>query len=268
MKKKEEANKKQKKCAKCGGRGGRYSPCVACGLIEEKARRKGSVVSKIYFWLFVILAIMGVFLLWSARGQNFMDKEGGGGINSTYLAAMIAVLLAIMFGLFVFVRFIRSRSIAGGLFLTTAISTAVFLGGSQMVGAIIPPTAAAITNNPEAVNNTYTAVIGLAQVGLFALWFLFLLLTIYTQVHPVKKIDRVLAKIVEGEEVKRVDIGKSKQYKIISEKLELLAREHTARVLREQQRRESASARRNAAKQRAEERRVKQASIEASFNNE
>jgi len=239
-------------------------PCSTCQIQEDKAHKKGSKISRLYFWLFIILAIMSAFMLWSARGDAFINKNGGG-VNTSYLAAIIAVCLAVMFGLFVFVRFIRTRSVAGGLFMTTAISTGIFLAGSQAATAIIPPTAAAFTNNPEAVNSGYQAIVSLAQIGLFALWFLFLLLTIYVQVSPVKKIDKVLAKICDGEEVRKVRIGKSRQYRIISEKLEVLSRTNNERIKKEQREREQATARRLASKLRSEERRAKQAKIEEKF---
>jgi len=241
----------------CGSAGS----CSDCQKAEEKDKKKGSRLSRLYFWLFVILAIMSAFLLWSARSDTFINKNGGG-INSSYFAAIISILLAIMFGLFAFVRFIRSRSIAGGLFLTTSISTGVFLGSSQIVAAIIPPTAAAITNNPDAVNTGYSAIVGLAQIGLFALWFLLLLLTIYTQVSPVKKIDKILAKICDNEEVRKVRVGKSRQYKTISERLELIAERNNARIRKEQASRASAAKQRVAAKQRAEEIKKKKEEIE------
>ena len=240
------------------------SACSQCQKIEDKVKKKGSRLSRLYFWLFIVLAIMSAFLLWSARGDAFINKSGGG-INSSYLASIIAILLSVMFGLFTFVRFIRTRSIAGGLFMTTSISMGVFLAGSQMAETIIPPTAAAFSNNPEAVNTGYSAIISLAQIGLFAIWFLFLLLTIYLQVSPVKRIDKILTKIVDGQEVSRVSIGKSKQYRVISEKLELLSREHTARIQHDKQKREQSAIRRAEAKKRKEELKAKQTEIEKTF---
>ena len=213
-------------------------------------------MSRLYFWLFVTLAIMGAFLLWSARGDAFINEQKK--INASFMAAIIAISLAVMFGLFCFVRFLRTRSIAGGLFLTVAISTAVFMGASQTVEAIIPPTAAAFSGNAEAVGNGYAAIIGLAQVGLFTLWFLFLLFAIYAQVSPVKKIDKTLSKIIDGEGVRHVHIGKSRQYRCIAEKLETLSADTRARHEQDQLRRERLARQR----ERAAERRAKLIEVE------
>jgi len=156
------------------------------------------------------------------------------------------------------VRFIRNRSITGGLFLTVSISTAVFMGTSQVIENIIPPTVGAMAGNAEAMGASYTAIIGLAQIGLFTLWFLFLLLAIHTQISPVKKIDKILAKIVDGNEVKRVSIGKSRQYRCISEKLMAISADAQKRIEQEN-RRKVATARQ---KERAVERKAKLAEIQ------
>lgn len=214
--------KEKPRCATCGKRTRKpVGICSECAATEAADKKRGSKISKLYFWLFITLAIMAAFLLWSARGETFFSK--GKQINASFLAAIIAISLSIMFGLFCFVRFIRNRSIVGGLFLSVAISTAIFMGTSQAVEVIIPPTASAFSSNMEATNAGFSTLVSLAQVGLFAIWFFFLLLTIYTQVSPVKKIDKALSKIIDGGDIKRVRIGKSRQYRTISEKLEALA---------------------------------------------
>lgn len=212
--------------------------CSACAALEAADKKRGSKMSKLYFWLFVTLAIMAVFLIWSAKGSAVFNEKKK--INTNYLAAIIAIMLSLMFGLFCFVRFIRNRSLTGGIFLTVSISTVIFLGASQVIDTIIPPTAAAFAGggNPEAVDAGYTAIIGLAQIGLFALWFLFLLFTIYTQVSPVRKIDKVLGKIIDGNDVRRVKLGKSRQYRCISEKLETISADARKRHEQEAQRKE------------------------------
>jgi len=232
--------KEKHRCEKCGKRTRKpVGACSACAAIEAADKKRGSKMSKLYFWLFVTLAIMGAFLIWSARGDPFIGENKK--ISANYLAAIIAILLAVMFGLFCFVRFIRNRSIVGGLFLSVAISTAVFMGTSQVIEAIIPPTIAAAFSGgggADAVGTSYATIIGFAQVGLFAIWFLFLLMVIYTQVSPVKKIDKVLAKIVDGNEVKHVKIGKSRQYRCISEKLEAISADANKRLAQDQVRKE------------------------------
>jgi hypothetical protein len=224
--------------------------------------KKSSKMSKLYFWLFVLLAILGAFLLWSAREDAFINAETNK-INASYLGAIAAIALSLMFGIFTFVRFIRNRSVAGGLFLTTAISTGIFLGTSQIVAAVVPPTAAAFSGDPAATANTYTTVVGLAQIGLFALWFLFLLLTIYIQVSPVKKIDKVLTKIIDGDDIRRVKIGKSKQYKVIEAKLQTLSTATQEKRKKDEQKRKNTQKQRERAKIRREEREKKLREFEA-----
>ena len=189
-----------------------------------------SKASKLYFWLFVALAILAAFLFWSGRNESFINNsENGKGLNISLVGAIIATALGILFGLLTFVQFVRSRSVAGGLFLTTAISTGVFLGSSQIINAVLPPYAAAMTGGGEAVSTGYSAIVSLAQVGLFAIWFLFLLLTIYVQVSPVKKIDKTLQRIIDGEDINKIRIGKSKQYKELEAKLRTISDEAQAR---------------------------------------
>jgi hypothetical protein len=203
---------------------------------------KTSRISKLYFWLFVTLAIMSAFMFWASRGESFVGEKGD--VNITLISGICALLLSLMFGLFCFIRFIRNRSIAGGLFLTTAMSTAIFFGSSQIVGLVIAPTAAAFGSGVEGANAGLATVTGLAQIGLFALWFMFLLLTIYTQVSPVKKIDKALQHIIDGDEIKRVKIGRARQYRGIAEKIALLSAERTEQKLKEKIKREKAKARR------------------------
>ena len=246
------------KCETCGKKTRKHvGACSECAALESAAKKKGSKLSKLYFWLFVTLGIMAAFLFWSARGEAFINEKEG--VNISFLAAIIATMLSIMFGMFVFIRFIRNRSIAGGLFLTVAISTAVFFGTSQVIGAIIPPTAGAMSgNSADAANTSYGMIVGLAQVGLFAVWFFVLLMAIYAQVSPVKKIDKTLAKIIDGQGVKKVHIGKSKQFRCISEKLEALS----ANIRKQNEQEEKRKERQAKQRERAAERRAKMLEIE------
>jgi len=192
---------------------------LACSFSEAQKvidahRPKARFTTKLYFWLFILLTILTVFLFWTGRGK---------GMNINILAGIIAMLLALFFAMVCFIRFIRSRSIAGGLFLTTCISTGVFLGASQLIPVIVPPTAGAFSSVPDAGDNSLQLIVILAQVGLFAIWFMFLLFTIYLHVRPVKRIDRYLQNIVDGEHVKKFRVGKAKQYRGIEEKLTHIA---------------------------------------------
>jgi len=239
----------------------KLSSCSQCEIEQLKIKKKGSLIGRIHFWLFVIFGIMAAFLLWSAREEPIADA--GGAFHSGYLAAIIAILLSLMFGIFCFMRFIRSRSIAGGLFLTMAISTGVVLGASQMINAAMQPMA---TLAGEGAGGAHQTIAGLAQVGLFALWFLLLLLTIYKQVGPVKKIDKVLTDIVEGKPTKRVKLGKSKQYIMLAEKLEILSQQHNERIQKNEQKKRTAQKRRVKQQEIADDLKIKQLQIDTRFN--
>lgn len=67
-------------------------------------------------------------------------------------------------------------------------------------------------------------IIVLAQIGMYSLWFALLLFTIFLYVQPVKRIDKYLMKIVDGEDIRRVKIGHARQYKAIEEKIRHIAR--------------------------------------------
>jgi len=194
--------------------------------VTENPKKKWRLSSKIYFGLFLFLAVLSSFLFWSVKNTQAPEGENQMATATTLTSAIIAIMLAIFFGLLCFRNFIRSRSVSGGLFLTTAISTAVFLGASQFVGVMIPPAAAAFSADPAAANAGIDIIVILAQIGLFALWFGFLLYTIHVMVSPIKKVDHYLSKMIDGEELRRVRIGKSRQYKEIALKLKVLSKKH------------------------------------------
>jgi hypothetical protein len=182
---------------------------------EQVTKLKARFSTKLFFWNFILFAVMSIFLFWTGRGR------GASGMN--IMLGVASAALAVFLGLLCFVRFIRSRSITGGLFLTTCLSTGVFLGTSQFIPVIVPPTAAAFSASPDATNNGFQLMIVLAQVGLFALWFAFLLFTIYLYVQPVKRIDKYLNKLANGDTIRRVKIGNARQYKSIEKNMKLLA---------------------------------------------
>ncbi|MCL2755433.1 MAG: hypothetical protein FWE45_00045 [Firmicutes bacterium] len=182
---------------------------------EVKKKKKVSLATKIYFGLFIFSIVLCVFLFWAVRNAAAEEFEG-----TTLIAAIIALCLAIFFGLMSFVRYLRSRTVAGGIFLTTALSTGVFLGASRFIGVLIPPAAFAMAAEPGAETaGGFSLMVIFAQIGLFAAWFAFLMFTIHAQVSPIKKVDRCIEKILAGDEIKRVRIGKSKQYKELEQKL-------------------------------------------------
>ena len=187
---------------------------------------KPSKIAKLYFWLFIFFATVSSFLFWSGTRpapEGAQESSSNLAANVSLIIATIFCMLAILFGVFTFIRFIRTRSVTGGLFMTVAISTAVFLGTSQLIGFIVTP--AVFAMDAGGVGAGFETLIVFAKVGLFAIWFLFLLFTIYMQVSPVRKIDRALERIVDGDQVKRFKIGKSKQYRSIEKKLGTLSQE-------------------------------------------
>jgi hypothetical protein len=180
----------------------------------QSEKPKTRLTTKVYFWFFVVFVVLAMFMFYLARRQE----------NPAYLAiGTVGICMSVFFGLIVFVRYIRSRSITSGLFLTTCISSGVFLGVSQILPIVVPPTAAAFASQPDLTGNGLQLLVVLAQIGLFAVWFAFLLFTIYLYVKPVKRIDKYLKKIQDGEQIKRVKIGHAKQYKVIEERIRTIA---------------------------------------------
>ena len=171
------------------------------------------------------MAVMAVFLFWGL-GAIIEDNGDAAHIAARTTAGIVSLCLSIFFGLICFIRYLRSRTVNGSLFLTTALSMAVFLGASRFIGALIPEVAIAERVAAEGGGGGGPGmVILLAQVGLFTLWFAFLMLTIYIHVSPIRKVNRALEQILDGKEIKRLKIGKSRQYREIALNLKKLSRE-------------------------------------------
>ena len=184
------------------------------GRKKEKSKDR---VSKFYFWMFIIFTTLAVFMFWSVR--RIADGEADVTNTTTLVAGIMSSLFGIFFGLLCFRRFLRKKSIAGGLFLTMSVSTACFLLTSLMLRTILPPAVMAFGTDPEAAVMGERVVLMFAQIGLFALWFGLLLYTIYIYVKPVRRIERYLHRINSGERIKTVRIGKAQQYRSIEEQL-------------------------------------------------
>ena len=188
--------------------------------MSDKVKEKKPLWGRIIFAAFLFTAVLSAFLFWATK--NMGGEDGALNGATTMIAAIISLCLSILLGIMVFIRFLRGKTVAGGLFLTTAASTAVFLGASQFIGYLVPPVMGAgmaLGEDPAVAGGGVSLMIMLAQVGLFALWFGFLLLTIKFYVRPVGKINKYLQKIRDGEKIGRVRLGKSKQYKEIAETL-------------------------------------------------
>lgn len=207
--------------------------------VEQEKKRKRKIMSfttKLYLFLFVFFGGLAVLLFARVDSANVPTypipgepiKNGGAlGLDSgtTLVAAIIASVLCVFMGIMCFLRFLRSRSVAGGLFFTTAVSTASFLGASRLIGAFMPMQGV-VHGVPGVMpaNPAFDLTLLFAQLGLFAVWFCILLFTIRAQVSPIKRVDYYLEKIIEDEEIKqRIRIGKSRQYKSIEIKLRTLS---------------------------------------------
>jgi len=165
-----------------------------------------------------MFTILTLFLFWTIRGE---EMNMG---NKAVVMAIGSIILAIFFAFICFIRFIRSRSITGGLFLSTCISTGIFFATSQFIPVLMSPALQAFSVDAASMQgNNMQLIIVLAQVGLFGIWFAFILFTIFLYVQPVKRIDKYLTKIINGEEIKKVRIGNARQYKAISKKIKQIS---------------------------------------------
>lgn len=185
---------------------------------EDRKKPKMRFTTRLFFWAFIMFSTMSIFLFWTGRGTH--------GNKTNMMLGVVSVCFAVFFALLCFVRFIRSRSITGGLFLTTCISTGVFLGVSQFVPMLMTPAINAFGmggGGMDVANGGVQFIIVLAQIGLFAVWFGLLLFTIFLYVQPVKRIDKYLGQIIDGDDIRRVKIGRARQYKEIEQKLKYVA---------------------------------------------
>lgn len=166
-------------------------------------------------------------------------------------AGAAAAGLALIFLLVGLTRFLRNRSIVSGLFISTTAVTVIYFLSNRFVGTAIPlayaGVSAATVETASSNPGVFTPVV-LAQIGLFALWFLMLLFIIYVYVRPIKKIDYLLSQIIAAKEIKKLRLGKSAQYQKIADKLQILAAEKHLQEVKRQNRLAKARARATAKK--------------------
>ncbi len=144
--------------------------------------------------------------------------------------------LSLLFFLITLTRFLRNRSIASGLLITMTTATALYFVGNRFISTMIPQATANLTvagvdayaNN---INGWFTPLF-FAQIGLFALWFLTILFIIYVYVRPIKRIDNLLGQIIDAKQIKKMKLGKGRQYQAIAQKLQILADEKYAIALK------------------------------------
>ena len=191
--------------------------------------------AKVPFIIGMIAAVATVILFMIGRHQNPYCLWAG-------LGAAVLALCALLMAL---TRFLRNRSIVSGLFLSTTAVTVIYFVGNQFVGSwlpmmgwsnatVAPAEAGAVTTT---TNPGWFTPLIFAQIGLFVLWFLLILFIIYVYVRPIKKIDLLLGQIIDAQQIKKLRLGKGKQYRNIAAKLQILADEKYHAALQKQARR-------------------------------
>lgn len=152
------------------------------------------------------------------------------------LGLAVIALLSFMLAL---TRFLRNRSIASGLLITMTAATVLYFVGNRFISTAIPRAMASLSIagvNTASNSNTLFTPLFFAQVGLFALWFLTILFIIYVYVRPIKRIDQLLGQIIDAKQIKKMKLGKGRQYQAIAAKLQILANEQYAVALKRQAR--------------------------------
>lgn len=188
---------------------------------------------------FVVTLIASILCF--SFGQNY---------NPYFLwAGLVSAVIALLSFMIALTRFLRNRSIASGLLITMTTATALYFVGNRFIQTAIPRT---MTNLSIAGIDNYANVTGwftplfFAQIGLFAIWFLTILFIIYVYVRPIKRIDQLLGQIIDAKQIKKLKLGKGKQYQAIAAKLQILANEQYAVALKRQARQIQARNRKSA----------------------
>ncbi len=179
-----------------------------------------------------IIAVVGAFLCFT-----FGEKY-----NPFFLWIALGLAgLALLFFLITLTRFLRNRSITSGLLITTTAATAIYFVANRFIQTAVPRvagnlTVAGVATTTATETNGWFTPLFFAQIGLFALWFLIILFIIYVYVRPIKRIDQLLGQIIDAKEIKKLKLGKSRQYEAIAAKLQVLANEQHAAALKKRAR--------------------------------
>jgi len=150
-----------------------------------------------------------------------------------------AAVISLFSFLMMLTRFLRNRSIASGLLITMTAATALYFVGNRFMSTALPRAMANLSIagvNTVNNSNTWFTPLFFAQIGLFALWFLTILFIIYVYVRPIKRIDQLLGQIIDAKQIKKMKLGKGRQYQAIAAKLQILANEQYAQSLKRQAR--------------------------------
>lgn len=184
--------------------------------------------AKVPFIIFIIALIASVLCF--SFGRNY---------NPYFLWAGLGLAVISLLGFMVaLTRFLRNRSIASGLLITMTAATALYFVANRFINSAVPRT---VTNLNVAgintgTNSTWFTPLFFAQIGLFAVWFLTILFIISVYVRPIKRIDHLLGQIIDAKQIKKMKLGKGKQYQAIAAKLQILANEQYAQSLKRQAR--------------------------------
>ena len=185
--------------------------------------------AKMPFIVFIITLIVSILCF--SFGRNY---------NPYFLwAGLVFAIISVLMFMLTLTRFLRNRSIASGLLITMTAATALYFVANRFIQTAIPRT---MTNLSIAGIDNYANTSGwftplfFAQIGLFAVWFLIILFIIYVYVRPIKRIDQLLGQIIDAKQIKKMKLGKGKQYQAIAEKLQILANEQYAVALKRQAR--------------------------------
>lgn len=191
-------------------------------------------------WIAFLAALCtgaGVFLLIRAQTVAFFNPAGIWGIERQYFFAILFAMLGAIFFVITFLRFIRSRTLLGGIITSAVITSGLFFVSMKLLNAV-PYTggAAGVGGAAGAANGqvgAYAArysfnlganfTINLAHIGLFAIFLLLLAVLIYFQTRPVARIQKALENIVDGRSCQTFKIGKSKQFKKIEQELAIIS---------------------------------------------
>ena len=189
-------------------------------------RRKTAKVPSIFF----VLNLIAAFLCFSF-GHNYNPYFLWIGLGFAVIS-LLCFMLALT-------RFLRNRSIASGLLITMTAATALYFVANRFISVAIPRTTTNLNiagvDNYANTNGWFTPLF-FAQIGLFALWFLVVLFIIFVYVRPIKHIDHLLGQIIDAKQIKKMKLGKGRQYQAIADKLQILANEKYAATLKRQAR--------------------------------
>ncbi len=185
--------------------------------------------AKLPFIFFVITLIATILCFSFGRDYNPYFLWIG-------LGFAVICLLSFMLTL---TRFLRNRSIASGLLITLTAATTLYFVANRFIGSALPRSMANLTiagiDGTTNANSWFTPLF-FAQIGLFTLWFLVVLFIISVYVRPIKRIDHLLGQIIDAKQIKKMKLGKGRQYQAIANKLQILADEKYAAALKRQAR--------------------------------